>query len=150
MVSRKSIEDFLSLDSFAVVGVSRSGKKFGNSIYRLLRDRGSKVFPVNRLADSVEGERCYAHLRDLPEKVDGVIIVVPPQQTDSVLKEVAEEGIRRVWIQQQSETEKSIHFCEQYGLEAVYGQCFMMYSEPVESFHKFHRWCLKMLRKLPT
>ncbi len=149
MVTRKSIEEFLALKSFAVVGVSRSGKKFGNSVYRLMKEKGNKVYPVNRLAENVEGEHCYHHLRDLPERVDGVVIVIPREQTDAVLKEAAEAGIRKVWIQQQSETENSVHICEQYGLEAITGQCFLMFSEPVESVHRFHRWCLKVLGLLP-
>lgn len=149
MVTRELIDDFLALDSFAVVGVSRSGKKFGNSVYRMLKERGKEVYPVNRLAEKVDGERCYAYLRELPDAVDGVVIVVRPQQAETVLKEAAEAGIRRVWIQQGSESKKSIQFCEQYGLQAVYGQCIIMYSDPVESIHKFHRWCLKVLGKLP-
>ncbi len=149
MVTRKLIDDFLALNSFAVVGVSRSGKKFGNSVFRILRERGKKVFAVNRLAEKVEGERCFARLQDLPEKVDGVVIAVAPKEAESVVKEAAETGIRRVWIQQGSETRRSIQFCEQYGLDAVYGKCIIMFSEPVESFHKFHRWCLKVLGKLP-
>lgn len=143
------IDDFLALHSFAVVGVSRTGKKFGNSVYRLLKARGDKVYPVNRLADVVEGERSYARLEDLPESVDGVVVVVPPDQTEAVVKEAAETGIRRIWMQQGSESRKAIQFCEQYGLEAVYGHCIFMFSEPVISIHKFHRWFMKVLGKIP-
>lgn len=149
MNSLKIVDNFLAQNSFAVVGVSRSGKKFGNSIYRMLKERGRKVFPVNPLTESVEGDRCYPHLRDLPEKVGGVVVVVPPKQTESIVKEAAEAGIRRVWMQQGSESRKAIQYCEQFGLDAVYGQCIFMFAEPVTSFHKFHMWTRKILGRLP-
>lgn len=147
--TQKIIDDFLGQESFAVVGVSRSGKKIGNSVYRMLKERGRKVYPVNPSTASIEGDRCYATLQDVPHKVGGVVIVVPPKQTEAVLKQVAEKGIQRVWMQQGSESRKAIQYCEQYGLDAVYGRCIFMFSEPVESMHKVHRWGLKVLGRLP-
>jgi hypothetical protein len=34
-------------------------------------------------------------------------------------------------------------------VEVVHGQCILMFTEPVGSFHKFHRWIWKVLRKIP-
>ncbi len=38
-------------------------------------------------------------LKSLPAPVDGVLIVVPPAQTEQVVREAAEAGIHRVWMQ---------------------------------------------------
>ncbi|HEY6952944.1 MAG TPA: CoA-binding protein [Bacteroidota bacterium] len=149
MTSLTSISSFLAQRSFAVVGVSRTGKKFGNSIYMMLKERGCRVFPVNPFTDIVDGDRCYPRLRDLPEKVGGVVVVVPPKQTESIVKEAADAGIQRIWMQQGSESRKAIQYCEQYGIDAVYGQCLFMFAEPVGSFHKFHKWARKLMGRLP-
>jgi predicted CoA-binding protein len=149
MVKQKTIDEFLGLRSFAVVGVSRSGKKFGNTVYRTLRESGRSVFPVNRYCDHIDGDRCYPNLDLLPEPVDAIVLVVPPNETERMVKRAAELGIRYVWMQQGSESRKAIEYCEQYGLNAISGLCILMFVEPVLSFHKFHRWALKVLHKLP-
>jgi predicted CoA-binding protein len=115
----------------------------------MLKDHGYRVYQVNPSAQIIEGDRCYPRLRDLPEIVGGIVIVVPPKQTEKVVKEAAETGIQRVWMQQGSESTKAIEYCEQYGLYAVYGRCICMFAEPVTSFHKVHRWTQKMLQRLP-
>ena len=40
MNSKKSVEEFLSQNKIAVVGVSRKRNKFGNVIYRVLKKKG--------------------------------------------------------------------------------------------------------------
>ena len=150
MIQKNTIDDFLSLRSYAVVGVSRNGKKFGNIIYRMLKLRDCRVYAVNPHAEEVEGDRCYPRLKALPEKVEGVVIVVPPKQTESIVKEIAAEGIRRVWMQQGSESKSAIEYCEQYGLDAIHGHCLLMFAEPVISVHRFHRWGMELFHKLPA
>jgi predicted CoA-binding protein len=148
--SQTSIHEFLSQKSLAVVGVSRTGKKMGNAIYRALKQKGDKVFQIHPEAESIEGDRCYRAFRSLPEKVSGVVICVPPVQTEIVLKQALEAGITHVWMQQGSESFAAIRYCEKNGMNAVHGQCIMMFIEPVESFHKFHRWVLKLVGKYPS
>lgn len=107
------------------------------------------MYGINRYGANVNGERCYLRLKDLPKTVEGVVIVVPPKETEHIVKEAAEMGIRRVWMQQGSESRAAVQFCEQYGLDAIYGKCIFMFAEPVISFHKFHKWLMKVLHKLP-
>jgi predicted CoA-binding protein len=144
------INDFLSQRSLAVVGVSRNTKKFGNSIYRTLKQQGYKVFPIHRDAESIEGDRCYTALRALPEKVGGVVICIPPAQTEKLLEEVLEAGINHVWLQKGAESYSGLRFCEKNGITAVHGQCILMFAEPVVSIHKFHRWMTKFFGMYPA
>jgi predicted CoA-binding protein len=147
--SKATIEDFLAQRAIAVVGVSRKGTGFGNSVYRLLKERGYKVFPVNRHSDRIGDDLCYSSVKAIPHTVDGVVVVVPPEQAEMTVREAAEAGIRRVWLQQGSESAKAIEFCQQYGLAEVHGQCIFMYADPVESFHKLHKWTMRMFGMLP-
>jgi predicted CoA-binding protein len=75
---RERIDAFLAEKELAVAGVSRGGNKFGNTIYRELRQRGYTVHPINPHAAEVEGTRCYASVAELPQGTGGVIAVVPP------------------------------------------------------------------------
>lgn len=149
MTSQTVVNDFVGQKSLAVVGVSRQPKKFGTYAYKELRKRGYHVFPVNPQAETIEGDRCYPSLAALPEPVGGVLVVVPPSQTEQVVREAAEAGIKRVWIQQGAASPEAIRFCEEKGISEVHGECILMFAGQVDSFHRFHRFVWKILGKLP-
>jgi len=149
-VTQTGIFDFLAQRSLAVAGVSRGGKKMGNAIYKMLKEKGYKVFPVHPEAESVEGDKCYPTLQALPEKVGGVVICLPSIQTEKVLAQVLDAGISHVWLQQGAESYASLRFCEKNGIAAVHGQCILMFIEPVQSMHKVHRWVWKLVGKYPV
>lgn len=149
MANKATIDDFLEQKSLAVVGVSRNGKKFSNAIFRELKSKGYEVFAINPHANKVEGERVYPDLSSLPKLVDGVVMVVPPAQGEQVLKEVAQLGIKRVWLQQGSESDAAIEYCAAHGIDAIAGECILMFAEPVAFFHRLHRGLRGWLGRLP-
>jgi predicted CoA-binding protein len=149
MTSKALVTDFVSQRKLAVVGVSRQGKKFGNAAFRELKAKGYKLLPVHPQAETIEGERCYPSLAALPEPVEGVLIVLPPAETEKVVREAAQAGIKRVWMQQGAESPAAIKFCQENGLSAVHGECILMFAEPAAWFHRAHRWVWKLLGKLP-
>jgi len=149
MVKREVINRFLSCSKIAVVGVSRTGKKFGNSAVRELRKKGYTVFPVNPNADEIEGEKCFGNLNQLPEKVDAALVVVPPDESVQVVKDAVFAGIKNIWLQQGSESTEAIGYCNDNGIKVVYGQCILMFAEPAEFFHRAHRWVNRFTGKLP-
>lgn len=149
MTTKSVVEDFLSQQKLALVGVSRTGKKFGNSIRKELAGKGYKLFLINPNTQSIDGERCYPSLSDLPEKVGGVVIVVPPAQTEAVVKDAAKAGIKRVWMQQGSESETAIRFCNDNKMSVVHGECVLMFAKNPKFPHNVHRWVAGALGKLP-
>jgi predicted CoA-binding protein len=149
-MSRKvDVNDFLAQKKVAVVGVSRGGKKFGNAILKDLKLKGYRVFPINPNAESIDGEPCYPELSVLPERPDGVITVVPPAVTEKVVEEAHAAGIKRIWMQQGSESEAAIRYCQDKGMTVIDGECILMFAEPAAFYHRFHRWVWKLLGKLP-
>jgi predicted CoA-binding protein len=149
MTSKAAVEDFLGQKAIAVVGVSRKGKKFGNVIYKDLLRKGYNAFAVNPHTDVLEDRPCYPNLKALPESVDGVVLVVPPGETEKVVREASELGIRRVWMQQGSESGDAIRFCEERDISVVAGECILMFAEPVGFLHRLHRGAWRILGKLP-
>ncbi len=149
MNTKKEVESFLGHRHLAVVGVSRSGKEFSNAAYRDLRQKGYRLVPVNPHADSLEGERCYHRLAEIPDKPEAALVLTNSSQTEGVVRDAAEAGIRHLWIQQGSQSAGALQLAQQKGLSVVSGECILMFAEPVGSFHRFHRWVWKLLGRLP-
>jgi predicted CoA-binding protein len=144
------VHEFLSQRTLAIAGASRSGKKMGNAILKALKESGYKLFPIHPAAETIDGERCCAAISALPEKVGGLIICLPSVQTEIVLHQALDAGIARVWLQQGSESYAALRFCEQHGIKVVHGHCILMFAEPVESIHRFHRWVWRLIGKYPA
>jgi predicted CoA-binding protein len=150
MSASSPIHDFIASKTIAVVGVSRSGRKFGNTILTTLKENGYRVVPVNRSAGTIAGEQCYPDLRSIPTPVDGVITVVPPAETVRVVRDAVAAGIKRVWMQQGSESEEAVRLCSENGISPVRGECVLMYAAPVKGIHGFHRWLWRLIGRLQT
>ena len=146
--SRSSIEAFLAQPALAIVGVSRSGEKFGNVILRELRAKGRHVYPLHPVAAMIDGVTCYVHLADMPEPVTGMIINVSPADAVTAVRDAAAAGIRHVWLQQGSESPYLANLCIELGLEAVVGACILMHAEPT-GIHRVHRVLEGALGRLP-
>ena len=149
MTTPASVEGFLAEKTLAIAGVSRSGKGFGNSVLKDLTGKGYEVHPVHSETDEVSGFRCFRTIADLPKKVGGLVLVVPPDQTEKLVRQAKDAGIKRVWMQQGAESAEAIRFCEENGIDAVHGECVMMFAQPT-GVHKFHRWLNGVFGKLPT
>jgi uncharacterized protein len=147
---RSSIESFFRAPAFAVVGVSANQKKFGNVVYRTMREKGCRVFPVHRSLKTVEGQSCYASVLDVPEDVKAVVTVVPPDVTRTVVQDCIRKGITTVWMQQGSQSDEAIADAEKAGLHVVHGECVLMFLEPVKSIHGIHRWIKKLFGSYPA
>jgi len=150
MNSKKIVEEFLAQKKIAVVGVSRKKTKFGNAIYKELKQKGYQVIPINPNITDYEGETCYPDLLSLSEKVDAVVICVPPVQTEKVVKEAARAGINKIWLQQGTQSDEAIKFCEENGIDCISNECVLMFAQPSAFIHRAHGWINKITGKLPV
>ncbi len=149
MISKKLVEDFIAQKNIAVIGVSRKKTKFGNYIYRELKKKDYRVFPVNPKLEFAEGDKCYPDLSSVPEKLDGVVINVSPTEAVNVIKDANAAGIKRVWLQQGSQSEEAVKFCEDNNIDCVSNECIIMFTEPLGFMHRTHKWIWNALGKLP-
>jgi len=149
MTTKTAVEIFLIQKKLAVIGISRNKKKFGNVIYKELKSKGYDVYPVNPNTAIIEGDKCYPDLKSLPDEVTGAVVVVPPAQSEKVIKSAYEKGIKNIWLQQGAHSDKAVEICEEKGMNYVKGECILMFAEPVTSIHKFHRWIWKLIGKYP-
>lgn len=148
MATRPAVEQFLAQKSIALAGASRGGKKFGNTIHKELARKGYDVTLVHPAAAEIGGQKCYAAVTDVPHNIGGLVLVVPPDQSEGLVKQAAAAGIRNVWMQQGSESPPAVHFCRENGINEVHGECILMFAQPT-GFHKLHKWIWGLLGKLP-
>ncbi|MCL5734030.1 MAG: CoA-binding protein [Actinobacteria bacterium] len=132
MAEKSDMDEFFEGGPWAVVGVSRDPDKYGSIVLRRLRSRGEKVFPVNPRVAEIEGEPCYSSLADLPEEVEQIVIVVPPERTEKVVEEAAGEGIRRVWMQPGAESASAVEYCRAHGINVISGRCILRYMDTLD------------------
>jgi acetyltransferase len=94
-MSTYRFDKFLSPRSVAVIGASPREGSLGLTFLRNLRDGGfgGTIHPVNPNHTQIEGHRCYAHVADLPEVPDLVIIAIPPASVPQAVEEAGAHGV---------------------------------------------------------
>ena len=120
------IQEFINERVWAVVGASTNSDKYGHKIFRDLRAAGYIVYGVNPRGGEIEDQKLYLALSDLPQKPAVVDVVVPPAVTEEIVRQCAEMGLERVWMQPGSESEAAIRLCHEHGIRVVYNACAMM------------------------
>ncbi len=150
MVSRAVIDDFLAQKQIAIVGVSHGGQGFGNLALRELRNQGYAPVVVHPTVEAIGESPCFHRLADVPAGVSAVLLVTPPAESEKLVREAAEAGIRRVWLQQGAESEAAIALAEQHGMNVVHHECILMFAGHPAFVHRAHRFVRGAFGQLPA
>jgi acetate---CoA ligase (ADP-forming) len=96
-----NLKSFLEPKSVAIVGASDKPGKAGHEIMSnlLANEYPGKIYPVNPGADTVEGYKAYASVKNLPQIPDVVVLLIPASATLEVLEECAQKGAKSVIIE---------------------------------------------------
>lgn len=143
----QKIKDFVASKRIAIVGVSQSNAKFGNSIYQELKEKGYELVPVHHTMENFANDPCFKSIQAITPKVEGVLINVKKENVKSILDDAHQAGVKKIWMQQGSESPETVAYGESLGMDIVSGGCIMMYAEPVKSVHAFHRWIWRLIKK---
>ena len=149
MAARADIDGFLALRKAALVGASRSGRKFGNSVLKELAAKGWELYPVHPEAAELGGLPCRPDLASLPEDVRAAILITPPAVTEVLVREAADAGLTHVWLQQGAASPAAVEICRDRSLVCIHDQCILMFAEPAAWMHRLHRGLWRWLGKLP-
>lgn len=104
---------------WAVVGANQNPEKFGNMIYKRLKERGYETYGVNPLYDMVDGDQCYKDIASLPKVPEVIVIVISPKRAIAVIGEAAKFGCKYIWFQPGSYDNETLELAKKLGLEAV-------------------------------
>ena len=146
MPTATDVQDFLDQKHVAFVGISRNDKDFANSVYRSMRDAGRTMYPVHRDAavTTVSGDPVYHRLADVPDPVDGVVVMVPAASAADVVQDALDRGIPRVWLYrgagQGAVSPEAVELCRSQGVPVVDGACPFMFDGRPAGVHRVHAW----------
>ncbi len=115
--------------TIAVVGLDSRTDRVAYRIAEYLQRVGYRVIPVHRNqfpADEVLGEKAYASLRDVPEKIDLVDVFVRSEQTTPVIEDAIAVGAKGVWLQVGITNHEELAKAAKAGLVTTENRCTMV------------------------
>ena len=117
---------FGDVKTIALVGASPRGETRASwRVMRYLQNEGYKVYPVNpdAVGQEIHGEKVYATVSDLPEKVDMVDIFRLPWKVPPVVDEAIALGVPYIWMQLKVINEEYAAKAEAAGATVIMDRC---------------------------
>lgn len=114
--------------TIAVVGATDNPAKYGSVIYRDLKRKGYRVFPVNPGRDTVDGDPSYATVADLPVAPDIIDLVVPAAAGVKVVRQALDIGYERIWVQPGAESPELLTLLQESDADYIAHACIMVRS----------------------
>ncbi|TFG18547.1 MAG: CoA-binding protein [Promethearchaeota archaeon] len=112
--------------TIAVVGMSKNPEKAAYRIPKYLKDVGYKLIPVNPTASEILGEKVYAKLEDITEKVDIVDIFRPSEETPVIVESAMKLNPKLIWLQLGISNEQSKALAKENKIAYVENKCLMV------------------------
>ncbi len=112
-----------SSKTIAVVGLSSKPFRPSFGVSQYLQSAGYRIIPVNPNESLILGEKCYARLEDIPEKIDIVDIFRRSELVPEVVDAAIRIGARAIWMQEGVANEPSAGRARGAGLFVVMDLC---------------------------
>ena len=109
--------------TIAMVGASSNPDKASYGIMQKLQKAGYRVIPVNPRETEILGERSYASLADIPERIDIVDVFRRPEDTPSIADDAVKIGAKALWLQTGISNEDAAARASAGGLTVVMDTC---------------------------
>jgi predicted CoA-binding protein len=121
-----SIPEILnSTHTIAVVGLSSNPMRPSNGVGQYLVRAGYRVIPINPNETEVLGEKSYARLEDVPEKIDMVDVFRRPEFVPDIVESAIRVGAQTVWMQEEVVHEAAAERARAAGLNVVMDRCIL-------------------------
>jgi uncharacterized protein len=113
----------LNAKTIAVVGLSGNVLRASHFVGFYLQRHGYRVIPVNPGETEILGERCYASLQDVPDRVDIVNVFRAPSALPGIAAQAVAIGAGCLWTQFSVINEDGARIAAQAGLAVVMDRC---------------------------
>jgi len=113
----------LNAKTIAVVGLSGNVLRASHFVGFYLQRHGYRVIPVNPGETEILGERCYASLQDVPDRVDIVNVFRAPTALPGIAAQAVAIGAGCLWTQFSVINEDGARIAAQAGLAVVMDRC---------------------------
>lgn len=120
------LEILKSARTVAVVGLSSHQWRPSYEIAEYLQKQGYHIIPVNPNETEVLGEKAFARLEDVTERVDLVSVFRRPEFVPDVVESAIAIGAKAVWMQPGTVHPKAVERAREAGLLVVAGPCIFV------------------------
>lgn len=110
----------------AVVGLSSNPLRPSHEVSEYMQRAGYRIIPVNPNETEVLGEKSYARLEDVPEKIDVVNIFRRAEEVPPVVESAIRIGAKVVWMQLGIENDEAAEEARAAGLAVVEDACILV------------------------
>jgi predicted CoA-binding protein len=112
--------------TIAVVGLSSNPMRPSHGVSEYMQSAGYRIIPVNPNETEVLGEKSYARLEDVPERIDVVDIFRRGEFVPQVVESAIRVGAKVVWMQLGIENEEAAAAARAAGLAVVEDACMLI------------------------
>ena len=109
--------------TIAVVGLSANWYRPSYFAAKYMQEHGYRTIPVNPQYDQVLGERCYASLRDIPQKIDIVDCFRRSEEIGPIADDAIAIGAKVLWMQLGVINHEAAEKARNAGLDVVMDRC---------------------------
>lgn len=121
--ARKVMERYKTI---AVVGLSSNPEKPSHFVPKYLKEHGYTVIPVNPTAKGeILGQKVYAGLKEIPQKVDIVDIFRPSKDVPPIVEDAIAIGAKVIWMQEGIVNNAAAEWAKAAGLTVIMDKCMM-------------------------
>jgi len=126
MPSPDPIADVLKRSkTIAVVGLSSNPLRPSHGVTAYMQSHGYRIFPVNPHIKESLGQKAYASLLDVPEKIDIVNIFRRSEFVEDVVDQAIQLKVPAIWMQEGVVHEKAAEKARQAGIFVVMDLCIL-------------------------
>ena len=112
--------------TIAVVGLSSNPMRPSHGVTEYMQCAGYRIIPVNPNETEVLGEKSYARLEDVPEKIDIVNVFRRAEEVPPVVESAIRIGAKVVWMQLGIENEEAAEKARAAGLVVIEDACILV------------------------
>jgi predicted CoA-binding protein len=121
-----SVTDLLKkAQTIAVVGLSGNPMRPSHGVTAYMQSQGYRIIPVNPHIESCLGEKAYASLLEVPEKIDIVNIFRRPDFVEEVVDQAIRLKVSAIWMQEDVIHEKAAEKARKAGIFVVMDSCIL-------------------------
>jgi len=112
--------------TIAVVGLSSNPVRPSHGVTEYMQSVGYRIIPVNPNEREVLGEKSYARLEEVPEKIEIVNVFRRAEEVPAVVESAIRIGAKVVWMQSGVENEAAAEKALAAGLVVVEDACILV------------------------
>jgi uncharacterized protein len=112
--------------TIAVVGLSSNPARASYEVTKYMQSAGYRIVPVNPNETEVVGEKSYARLEDVPEKIEIVNVFRRAEDVPPVVEGAIQIGAKVVWMQLGIENAAASERARAAGLIVVEDACVLV------------------------